>query len=598
MSKSGGGAAERKVRFLAVLFFLLALIPAPHSIAAQASACRPDVEPNNSEAQAEHVESAFCIAGDLPEAADQDLFLWTVSETDAKSIWTLTVDGPAGVVTGAKIFNLSSAPGVEPVVADQKIAEINKVPESRAPVTGDFLVAPGQYLVGISRTDTTSSTPPITTGYQLSLAKSERLPKRRDKEPNDDATTASKLGADFDTAGDLKDSDDYYAWTLSPEDAGSGWELFAQGALGTSLYLTITSEDGTQVASYSSDSVARIHAYDLALPAGTYYLHLGSSTPLSSPYVMRSARTARPEFDLEPNDLTETAVPIDLDKPVIKGRLAERNDRDFYQLTVDDNLAGSLFDIRFLSKTTLDRSVCLSDPETRADLQCKRGPGGASLSNMLLPRGVYVISVSGEPDPDQPYILRIDVTTPPSPVYETEPNDLEEFASVLDPTQPIQGRFDGTEWDVFRVTTSGDPQLWDVTITGTGVQELDLSKRDGTNLARAQADVNTPSPALYDLYLTPGDHWIRAYGADGDYTITLTPRGPPPPDGEHETNNDVNYAEPMLLGDSKSGRIVTANDYDVFRFSLAAREHVRIQLDVPDDGIFAGDARLGPRARL
>ncbi|HET7055450.1 MAG TPA: VWA domain-containing protein, partial [Thermomicrobiales bacterium] len=205
-------------------------------------------------------------------------------------------------------------------------------------------------------------------------------------------------------------------------------------------------------------------------------------------------------------------------------------------------------------------------------------------ANINLPRGDYLLRVSGDPDPAAEYILRIDVTTPPSASFESEPNDSEELAATLDPNTPMSGRFDGDEWDVYRFTTSGDPQLWEVAVAGTGIGQLDFTKRDGTELSTGEINADRTSARLSDLYLTPGDHWLRVSGENGDYTITLTALGPPVPGGEHESNNLAVTAEPMLVGETKTGRLVQNTDVDVFRFSLAANEHIVLALDAPDDG--------------
>src|SRR3954447_6737229 len=107
------------------------------------------------------------------------------------------------------------------------------------------------------------------------------------------------------------------------------------------------------------------------------------------------------------------------------------------------------------------------------------------MTAILLPKGSYLIRVSGDVDAEAPYILRVDFTTPPSNAFETEPNDVEQYPAELSPDVPLQGRYDGDEWDVFHFTTAGDPQLWDVTINGTGIGQLDFSQKDGTELATA-----------------------------------------------------------------------------------------------------------------
>src|SRR4029078_6624776 len=147
----------RLLRSAFVLALLLAQLPAPLATRAQDTSCRPDVEPNNTEAEVERVSGGFCIAGDLPESSDQDLFLWTVAEGDGQSLSTITVKGPEAVVTDAKILSISSEPGVEPIVAGSQLGHVGTTPTSSGSVSDSYIFAPGQYLIGISRTDTASA---------------------------------------------------------------------------------------------------------------------------------------------------------------------------------------------------------------------------------------------------------------------------------------------------------------------------------------------------------------------------------------------------------------------------------------------------------
>ena len=124
MVRSRSCGLGRLLRWAMVIGLLLMQLPAPTAIRAQGTACRPDVEPNNTEAEVEKVSGGFCIAGDLPESSDQDLFLWTVTADDAHSLWTIAVSGPEAVITDAKILTLTSEPGVEPIVAGSQIGHV------------------------------------------------------------------------------------------------------------------------------------------------------------------------------------------------------------------------------------------------------------------------------------------------------------------------------------------------------------------------------------------------------------------------------------------------------------------------------------------
>jgi hypothetical protein len=399
------------------------MVPLPAVAFAQGSDCAPETEPNGTEAEAQAVEGELCLAGDLPDVADQDLLLWTVSEADAGFAWTVTVDGPDGVVVSAKILALASEPGVQPVLAGAQIGEVATTPTTEGPVSETFLFTPGSYLVGVSRTDTAEGVPPLTTAYELTFAHGDPLPETLDEEPNDDTDAAVPVEAAFATAGDAINSVDVYAWTLSDEDAALGWELHLRHALGQAMTLEITTEPGgAPLVTAASGPLGRIDLYDLALAPGTYELTLGPASVASTPYTLSSNTGDRPTDDLEPNDSPASAATIDLANPAHKGRLAGTGDVDTYRLTVDETLAGSLFNLRLVARGGQPRSLCVTSAETGVDLQCKEGPGGAALANILLPRGEYLIRISGPEDPADPYLLRLDVTAEPRADFEAEPN--------------------------------------------------------------------------------------------------------------------------------------------------------------------------------
>src|SRR4051794_19519323 len=109
-------------------FIVLLLLAAPYAdripTRAQGSPCLAETEPNNTEGEVQPVESAFCVDGTLPESADQDLFVWSVTKDDAKFWWTLSVDGPNETVTTARILTVSSESEVVPLVAGSEIRAV------------------------------------------------------------------------------------------------------------------------------------------------------------------------------------------------------------------------------------------------------------------------------------------------------------------------------------------------------------------------------------------------------------------------------------------------------------------------------------------
>src|SRR5262245_30912553 len=92
-----------------------------------AQACAAEQEPNDAPEQAQAVAGAVCMAGTLG-GSDQDIFLWTVAQTDATKTWSLTVQGVPQTVTSLKVFRVTSAPGETPLVLSDQLFEVDSAP--------------------------------------------------------------------------------------------------------------------------------------------------------------------------------------------------------------------------------------------------------------------------------------------------------------------------------------------------------------------------------------------------------------------------------------------------------------------------------------
>ena len=553
-----------------------------------ASSCAADTEPNDTPETAPVIDSPGCVAGTLPES-DQDLFLWTVTDQQASQPWDITLDGVGGTITGVKVLQVTSDPGVTPLVIGNQILEVDQALDASGPTTlSDVLIPAGRYLVGISRSSTVDASIPVDLSYQLTIAAGAPLPPSGDVEPNDDPTTANTVSGAFAISGDLRDSQDVYRWTTSELDAGKAWDLSLAGPLGVGSQLYLQALDGSTIASVSPDPLGHAELDDLRLTAGDHILVIYPSSSGSAPYSLVATQVDLGSADPEPNGTPTTAVPIDAAHPVVHGRLTPGDPKDWYALDVNDTLGASLLDIRLIWRTGPSRRLCLADAAGN-ELQCRVGNHGVSLSGLHLQPGPITIEVSGDPSATSSYLLRIDATTAPAADFESEPNDDPRTASVVSGLT-MRGQFATDDRDTFQVTTTGVPQLWQVDLTGTGITGLMWENPDGTDLGDGAVATDHQSAQLTDLYLIPGEHWLRVDGSNGDYTVALTPLGPPDPNGEREPNNQAINAEPLSIGSVRSGRLPSAQDADVFRLTVDTPDHVRISVTPPADG--AIDMRL------
>ncbi len=589
-------AAVSSRRVLLPLLTVLVLATAPTAAQnrspgpeASRSPCVADSEPNDTPETGSVFAGPGCIEGTLPDS-DQDIYLWTITAAQATQPWDITMAGVQGAITGAKVFPITSDEGVSPMVVGAQILEVAQTVEDLGAVTTSGVLLPvGRYLLGVSRSTTEDGGTPVDVSYRVDVTAGTPLPPSGEVEPNEDPTTATGLQDSFLIGGDLLDSRDTFRWTTGELPVDQGWDVELAGPRSASLQLTLEDADGLVIAVAYVDAQGRTGLKDLQLPAGEHLLVVDWSAAVTTPYALSAQPAAMSGADPEPNSDVAQAVPIDPARPVVKGRLAAGDVHDWYSFDVSDAVSGVLLDVRLIWRSGPSRRLCLNDAEGH-ELQCRDGPDGVALSGLHLPPGIVTLSVNGDPADDATYLLRIDSTTVPATDFEYEPNDTPLTASpVIGDT--VSGQLAARDdRDTFRVTTTGEPQLWQVDVTGTGIAELLWEKLDGTQLGVGDVSPAHDSAVLTDAYLIPGDHWLRIAGADGDYTMSLTPLGPPDPNGEREPNNAALDAEPLPIGVERSGRLPSLQDADVFRFTLATADHVRVTVTPPPDG--AVDMRL------
>ena len=146
----------------------------------------------------------------------------------------------------------------------------------------------------------------------------------------------------------------------------------------------------------------------------------------------------------------------------------------------------------------------------------------------------------------------------------------------------MAGRLDDP--DHVRVHVEGEPQLWQVEARGPDTV-CSGSAQTAPRRVSARSRRHGERSVVTDAYLIPGDHWFRVDGT-GEYALTPESLGPPVPGGEREPNDALAFAKALPMDGSVTGRIGSDADGDVFRFSLAATEHLKLTLDPPPDATF------------
>jgi hypothetical protein len=172
------------------------------------------------------------------------------------------------------------------------------------------------------------------------------------------------------------------------------------------------------------------------------------------------------------------------------------------------------------------------------------------------------------------------------PGMEAEPNDAIELASSVPANNRIKGRLSGDESDFFRFAVVDEPQLWRFQVIGDDLTEVAYYDGAGRQTARVRPDRGQRRIRMDNLFLLPGQHFLRVSGRDGgSYTVLARALGPPDPDGELEPNDDTSRMQRLAMGQTRNGLLADADDRDYYRFFLANWDHIRVTLQPPADGV-------------
>ncbi len=589
-----------------VALTLMALVLGMRPVSAQPAqlatpgvgSCTIATEPNDDVATALDLGTgAVCASAENPKGG-QDLYRWTVGAGDATALWTMRTTSIPNQVSKIEVYSVETDSSGAVLKADKLLS----VTGGDAPSAGaqDLMWAPGVYYIGVA----TSGAGP----YQLTIAKGKASPPAGDAGDHASVDSALPVTGAFAFAGDRAGANDVFAWTLDAGESQHHWTLELQGPVGSAPVLQVADGNGNRIVDGIAAADGRFVIRDLGLAARAYAVTVQSSSDPSAPYVLRAvAGDARgPLVEDEPNDTRNTAMPIALtgDSISIAGRLAlhAQNDSesDFYSFTVDNARAKRYLDVRLIWPDGPARKMCLQDA-TGMELQCVEGARGAALHDLVLAPGTYDVVISGTVDPDHPYTLKLAFKEKAAAGFEAEPNNSQTLASDLVPVTgggfAGSGRLAPNDRDIFHLTVTGEPQpqLWLVEVKGAGVSTVSmLDAATNVEASRSPVDGSTVTQ-IFDVYLTPGDHWISVDGASGDYTLAVTPKGPPDPHGEREPNDTLDRSQMIHLLEKRNGRLPDTQDYDVIRFSLQNDTYVSLNLTSPADGQLALRLDSGPQ---
>ena len=591
-----------------------------------------ETEPNNTPAQANRISGEVSLLGSMP-GSDQDGYLWTVSDDDARKRWTLELQGIAGALTIADVVRLEYADNGIDVLRSDRLMKMGTRDGLTPSVAADLIFEPGEYLIGIAHTggpsgkttatfrpptgglsfgdsgtpeDTTTanetaSPPPQSSpqsessdetdpsGYRFFIREGKALSVRSDQKPRDSRESAMsmRLGQEF-AVFETRDSS-WFALPFGDKDIDKRWDITMQVPLGRSLDAVLYDSSGEHLASTRSDPRGHLTFPDLAPQVETYYVELRAKEQGFIRSIGSEAVGQRVSGEeAEPNGKWQVANRVDLSQP-LTGRISDKADTDYFQFQIDEATSDQTLALSIDSASpgqTLEFCLFAAD-KTR--LQCRHDKTPVTLPGLVLNPADYGISVSRAPQ-DMEYRITLSGTGPIESAREAEPNETIELASSVPANNRIKGHIDGNDTDFFRFVVTGEPQLWRFQVIGEGLFEVSYQ-----DIASRQSISTRPAPGekrvrLDNLFLLPGQHFLRVSGSkDTDYTILARPLGQPDANAEREPNNDISRMQLLAMGQTRTGLLSDGNDKDLYRFFLGNWDHIRVTVHSPVDGIVVPD---------
>lgn len=607
---------SQRCRASAIVIALLVLpTVVPEGVSAQPGVY--EAEPNDAPDQANPIAGEVTVFGTMA-GTDQDGFLWTVSDDDARKRWTFQLDGIPGALTVAEVIRLELADNGVDVSGYEKLMKMGTRDGSTPAVQSDLIFEPGEYLIGIAHAggspgergggmfrpptgdlsfgekgepeavaELAAATEPEKGAYRFSIREGARLSvggvakKGASREDSIPVRPGSETAA-FETRPAA-----WYAFDFDADEAGQRWDVRAQVPVGRDLEATLFDGRGEKLVSKRSDEHGRIEFPDIAPREERYYLELEPAEPDLVTAVGSEAVGRRVEGEeAEPNGRWELANRVDLSRP-LSGRVDEANESDYFTFSVDESTSDQLLNLRLESAPEAQAVLfCLHDADNdRA--QCRDSTTPIELPDLLLRPGDWGLSVSRARSQFS-YEVSLTPQGPVEPGHETEPNDEIQLATSVPASNRIKGRASGKDDDYFRFLIADEPQLWRFQVIGDGITEIAYYDGAGKRVAQWRPQRGQRRLRLENLFLLPGEHYVRVSGEDGaDYTLLARPLGPPDANGEREPNDDTSRMQRLAVGQTRTGLLSDANDADYYRFFLANWDHVKLTVAPPVDGIVA-----------
>ncbi len=575
-----------------------------------------EIEPNDTPLDANPITGAVSLYGSM-QGEDQDGFIWTVTDDDARKTWDFELHGIPGALTIVELVKVQPTGDGSEVAAVDRLMKMGTRDGVTPSIHRGQLFEPGEYLIGLAyaggpaqgggiyrppavglsfgeepeqveASAAKTDAEPINDGahaWQFAIRESGALNVSRNPGGSEqrEQARAVRLGAYFATYEPLQTA--WYSFTFDDNTAGQRWDIEVRSPIGRELRARLVDAAGQELVMGAADSHGRILFPALAPPPGTWYLELTTPEPGFIQAVFATAAGQRVDGEeAEPNNANALANRVEPGKTVT-GRINRSDAADLFRFEIDEIQADQMLALEVESTPPARMQVCLYDAQwTRA--QCRDQVTPLEMDDLQLTPGQWGVGIARADETE--YTVSFGMRGGIQPGREAEPNDVRTFATGVPDNQRIRGRFNGQDVDWYRFQIADEAQLWRFQVIGDNLGQVMYVNGAGEERVKQRPDAGQRRVRLEDIYLLPGTHYLalspRDGQAGGDYTILARPLGPPDPDGELEPNDPANKQR-LAFGQTRNGLLTDTIDQDWYRFFLPAEDHIRLELTPPPDGL-------------
>ncbi len=580
-------------------------------------------EPNNTPAQANEISGEVILYGSMVDN-DQDGYLWTVTDDDARKLWNFELHGTPGALTIVELVRVEYTADGDAVAGVDRLMKMGTRDGVTPSIHRDQLFDPGVYLIGVAyaggpkpsapgggllglkpgdlkfgengQPQTDPAAAPVETtqaaagAYRLIITESGPLNPSGNAKAREERENALKMRLGRSYAVFETRQTTWYQFDFDEGAASERWDIEARAPIGRPLVASLTDAEGNVLVEKRTDAHGRALFADLAPEATSWYLKLSTDDPGFYHRVRSEAVGQRVTGEeAEPNGKQTLANRADFSAPVT-GRVGGDDTWDYFTFEIGEDTADRLHTLKLETTPETKLRFCLYSDEWTT-LQCRDTSTPVELPDLLLTPGVWGVSLSRASEVE--YTLSLEQQGVFETGMEAEPNDIIAAASAVPSNFRIKGRFSGDDIDIYRFLVPNESQLWRFQVIGEGIREVAYYDGSGKQKQSLRIRGGQRRVRLDNLFLLPGTHYLRVTGSgegsgEADYTVLARPLGPPDPNGEMEPNDKSNMQR-LAIGQTRTGLLAEENDSDYYRFFLGNRDHIRLTVQPPADGIVNPD---------